>query len=283
MLGGDSIRFTKMQALGNDYIYVDCTKDKVEQPAKLARLLSNRHYGIGSDGLILIRNSPVADFKMEMYNSDGSQGKMCGNGIRCVAKYVHDYGLSGKKELDIETLSGIRHIVLQLQNNEVQSICVDMGEPVFCPERIPVRVNTQRVIDYPLMVNDTEYRINCMSMGNPHCVIFVNDINKIILEKLGHSFEDTNLFPDGINLEAAEVVSRDIIRVRVWERGSGETLACGTGACATLVAAVLNGYSSRRAHIILPGGELLVRWEDKSVYMTGTAQTVFSGEIDVKE
>lgn len=272
-----------MQGLGNDYIYVDCTKRLIDKPEELAVKLSNRNYGIGSDGLILIRRSTVADFFMDMYNADGSRGLMCGNGIRCVARYVYDKGLTGKTELDIETLSGIRHVSLIVDNCTVSAVRVDMGIPVFEPDRIPVKLQADEIIDYPIVIDGLLYRINCVSMGNPHCVVFTDKIDLIELNELGKKFESNVLFPDKINAEFAELIDKRHIKVRVFERGSGETLACGTGACAVLAAAVKNNLTQRGAYIHLPGGMLYTEWGvDGHIYMEGPAVEVYRGEIDIQ-
>lgn len=265
------MKFTKMQGLGNDYVYVNTMVEKVPDPAGTAILVSDRHFGIGADGLILIGSSEKADFSMDMYNADGSRGKMCGNGIRCVAKYIHDRGLSNQTELAIETLSGIKHIKLTVQDGIAVLAEVDMGEPVFEQEKETIEVSGQRF---------EFYRI---SMGNPHAVIFVEDTVHFPLETIGPLVEKDELFPDRVNAEFCQVLDRQTIQMRVWERGSGETLACGTGACATAVAGVLNGLTEEEATIKLLGGDLRVRWdrEKNRVFMTGPAEFVFDGEIDV--
>lgn len=275
------MKFTKMQGCGNDYIYIDCMKELIEDIPETARKLSDRHFGIGADGLILIRPSAKADFFMDMYNYDGSRAQMCGNGIRCVAKYVYDNGLTDKKKLLIETLSGIKRLELEIQDEEVLCVTVNMGAPVITPELIPVISDKDKLVNEPLTVNGREYRATCISMGNPHAVVFIDNIRSIPLAELGPLFENHSMFPERINTEFVHIIDRSNIEMRVWERGSGETLACGTGACASVVACVLNGYTEREVTVSLLGGTLKIRYEDKdgSVYMTGPAIKVYDGEI----
>ena len=275
------LRFTKMHGIGNDYVYVDCFSQTLADPSALARRVSPRRTGIGSDGLILICPSRVADCRMEMYNADGSRGQMCGNGIRCVAKYVYEHGLAPRHVLHIETDAGIKTLQLHPVGKRVQRVTVDMGEPILDGRRIPVAADG-RIVDAPLQVDGTMYQVTCVSMGNPHCVIFVNDVAALSLEQLGPRFEHHPFFPERVNTEFIEVLNRTQLRMRVWERGSGETAACGTGACAALVAAVLNDRAERRAVVQLNGGDLDIEWRnDNHVLMTGAAEEVFSGEIDV--
>ena len=275
------LRFTKMHGIGNDYVYVDCFSQTLADPSALARRVSPRRTGIGSDGLILICPSRVADCRMEMYNADGSRGQMCGNGIRCVAKYVYEHGLAPRHVLHIETDAGIKTLQLHPVGKRVQRVTVDMGEPILDGRRIPVAADG-RVVDAPLQVDGTMYHVTCVSMGNPHCVIFVNDVAALSLEQLGPRFEHHPFFPERVNTEFIEVLNRTQLRMRVWERGSGETAACGTGACAALVAAVLNDRAEHRAVVQLNGGDLDIEWRnDNHVLMTGAAEEVFSGEIDV--
>jgi len=275
------LRFTKMHGIGNDYVYVDCFSQTLADPSALARRVSPRRTGIGSDGLILICPSRVADCRMEMYNADGSRGQMCGNGIRCVAKYVYEHGLAPRHVLHIETDAGIKTLQLHPVGKRVQRVTVDMGEPILDGRRIPVAADG-RIVDAPLQVDGTMYHVTCVSMGNPHCVIFVNDVAALSLEQLGPRFEHHPFFPERVNTEFIEVLNRTQLRMRVWERGSGETAACGTGACAALVAAVLNDRAERRAVVQLNGGDLDIEWRnDNHVLMTGAAEEVFSGEIDV--
>lgn len=288
--------FTKMQGAGNDYVYVDCTVNELENASQIAVKVSDRHFGIGADGLILIKSSDKADFFMEMYNADGSQGKMCGNGIRCVGKYVYDNGLTDKTTVTVETLSGIKTLKLNLgEDGKVASIKVDMGEPVLKPADVPVDVaelvsykgnGDEPVVNEKIMVDGREYAVTCVSMGNPHAIVYLDndiDIKKFELEKIGPSFEKHPAFPDRINTEFIQVLDRDNLNMRVWERGSGETLACGTGACASLVATVLNGMCNDTAVLHLLGGDLTVTWDrqDNTVYLEGPAVTVFTGEIDL--
>ncbi len=277
------MKFTKMHGIGNDYVYVDCTEEELAEPARIACLVSDRHKGIGSDGLILIKKSAVADFKMDMYNADGSAGKMCGNGIRCVAKYVYDKGLTDKTELTVETLSGIKTLKLTVEEGRVSRVQVNMGEPVLKPELIPVTGEGERLVSAPIEVKGQTYAMTCVSMGNPHAVVFMEDVEHLKIEELGPLFENHARFPDRINTEFVEILDRQNVRMRVWERGSGETMACGTGACAVAVAAALNGYTGRRVTVHLLGGDLEIQWSetDNCVYMTGPAATVFTGEIDI--
>lgn len=277
------MKFTKMQGLGNDYVYVNCLEEKVENPGEVSKIVSDRHFGIGSDGLILIKPSQKADFCMDMYNADGSQGEMCGNGIRCVAKYVYDKGLTDKTQVSIETLAGIKCLDLTIEEDEVSLVRVDMGKPELIAENIPVTADTELVIDTPVTVDGEEYRMTCVSMGNPHCVVFMDEVKNLDLEKIGPGFENHKQFPNRINTEFVKVIDEHTLEMRVWERGSGETLACGTGACATAVAAILNGHCKDEVTIHLLGGDLKIYWEKKTdhVFMTGPAKIVFDGEIDI--
>lgn len=278
------MKFTKMHGIGNDYVYVDCTKKELENPGEISRFVSDRHFGIGSDGLILIKSSDTADFRMDMYNSDGSQGEMCGNGIRCVAKYVYDYGLTDKDEISIETLAGIKYLKLTIQDGKVSKVRVNMGEPVLAPEQIPVAAGTEPVVREPIEVCGREWKMTCVSMGNPHAVVFIDTpVREFPLSEVGPHFENHERFPRRTNTEFVRVLDRRTLEMRVWERGAGETLACGTGACATVVAAVLNGLCERQTTVRLLGGDLEIEWNeaDNCVYMTGTATTVFDGEIAI--
>ncbi|NLC18799.1 MAG: diaminopimelate epimerase [Clostridiales bacterium] len=277
------MKFTKMQGCGNDYIYVDCTRGIIDNVRETAIRLSDRHFGIGSDGLILIRPSDKADFMMDMYNNDGSSGKMCGNGIRCVAKYVYDKGLTDKTRLKIETLSGIKDLELIVEDGRVQSVTVDMGEPVLKADLIPVISDKEHLINEPVEIGGRVYNITCVSMGNPHAVVFVDDVDGLKLETIGPCFETHPMFPERVNTEFIHVLDRKHIKMRVWERGSGETLACGTGACASVVACILNGLTDNEVKVSLLGGDLQIRYDKASnkVYMTGPAVTVFEGEIDL--
>ncbi len=275
------MKFTKMQGLGNDYVYVNCLKEKIADPPELARKISDRHFGVGSDGLIMICPSDKADFEMKMYNADGSRAEMCGNGIRCVAKYVYDYGLTDKTRISVDTLAGIKYLDLTVENGKVSQVKVDMGRPILEPEKIPVQAEGDRVVNEPLLVDGKEYRMTCVSMGNPHAVIFVDqDVKELPLEQIGPAFENHERFPKRINTEFARVLDRRTVEMRVWERGSGETLACGTGTCATAVACILNGLTDDEMTVHLLGGDLYIKWdrEKDTVYMTGPAETVFEGE-----
>lgn len=273
------MEFTKMQGLGNDYVYVNCFKEKVENPSEMAVKASDRHFGIGSDGLILIKPSDVADFEMEMYNADGSRGEMCGNGIRCVAKYVYDYGLTDKTSISVETLGGIKYLDLTVEHGKVTLVKVDMGTPILKPELIPIVAKGETVIDEPIMVGGKEYHMTGVSMGNPHDVVFMDDIKNLEIEKIGPLFENHERFPNRINTEFVNVIDRHTAQMRVWERGSGETLACGTGACAVAVACILNGLTENTVTVKLLGGDLKIEWdrEKDTVYMTGPAAVSFDG------
>lgn len=279
--GGIIVRFTKMQGLGNDYVYVNCFKERIENPSTLAVKMSDRHFGVGSDGLILINPSDKADFEMEMYNADGSRGEMCGNGIRCVAKYVYDYGLTDKTSISVETLGGIKYLDMTVENGKVRSVKVDMGKPELEPAKIPVIAEGDRAVDEPILVDGEEYRMTCVSMGNPHAVVYVDcDVKELPLETIGPKFEIHERFPNRINTEFVRVLDRSTVEMRVWERGSGETLACGTGACAVAVSCILNGLTEEEVTVKLLGGDLQIKWdrEKDTVYMTGPAETVFDGE-----
>lgn len=273
------MKFTKMQGLGNDYVYVNCLKETVIHPSEMAIRVSDRHFGIGADGLILIRPSVKADFEMEMYNADGSRGEMCGNGIRCVAKYVYDYGLTDKTRISVDTLGGVKELELTVEEGKVKLVKVDMGKPVLEPPRIPIVTEADAVINQPIQVNGLEYRMTGVSMGNPHAVVFLEDIKSLDIEKTGPLFEHHVCFPKRINTEFVRVVDRHTVEMRVWERGSGETLACGTGACAVTVACVLNGLTEEEITVKLLGGDLQIQWdrENDTVYMTGPAEIVFEG------
>ncbi len=277
------MKFTKMQGIGNDYVYVNCFEEKVEDPAALAKFVSDRHFGIGSDGLILIKPSKNADFTMDMYNADGSQGEMCGNGIRCVAKYVYDKGLTDQQQISIETLAGIKYLDLTVEDGKVVLVRVDMGEPELIAEKIPVIADSEKVIDAPIEIDGTTYHMTCVSMGNPHCVVFMDDVENFEIEKTGSLFENYKDFPKRINTEFVKVIDEHTLQMRVWERGSGETLACGTGACATAVAAILNEHCNGEILIHLLGGDLKIEWDKETnhVFMTGPAAISFEGEINL--
>ena len=275
------MKFTKMQGIGNDYVYVNCLQETIENPSELAKKISDRHYGVGSDGLIMINPSDKADFEMEMYNADGSRGEMCGNGIRCVAKYVYDYGLTDKTSISVETLAGIKYLDLTVEDGKVVLVKVDMGKPMLRPEEVPVVSEKEEVIDEPITVDGQEYRMTCVSMGNPHAVVFIDqDVKEFPLETVGVKFENHERFPKRVNTEFVNVLDRHTAQMRVWERGSGETLACGTGACAVAVACALNGLTDDEVTVKLLGGDLQIKWdrEKNTVYMTGPAEVVFDGE-----
>lgn len=274
------MKFTKMEGLGNDYVYVNCLEEQIADPSKTAIEVSDRHFGIGSDGLILIKPSDKADFFMEMYNADGSQGKMCGNGIRCVGKFVYDYGLTDKTEITVDTLAGIKYLSLNVENKAVKSVRVNMGKPEFTPALIPVKADGDSVIDKEFVFGGNAYRITCVSMGNPHCITYMDDIKNLEIEKIGPVFENDSIFPDRVNTEFVEVIDRDTLSMRVWERGSGETLACGTGACAVAVASIHNGLCNDSVTVKLLGGDLKITWDREAdvVYMEGPANIVFTGD-----
>jgi len=274
-----------MQGIGNDYVYIDCTKEEVLREDEIAAFsikVSDRHFGIGSDGVILIKPSEVADFFMDMYNADGSRGKMCGNGIRCVARYVYDKGLTEKTDMTIETLSGIKKISVKVEDGKAVRATVNMGKPILETVRVPVLWNETNMINEPIAVGGRLFNITAVSMGNPHAVVYVKDIETLPLEQMGPMFEKHKLFPESVNTEFVQIIDRSHLRMRVWERGSGETMACGTGACATVVASVLNGFADRNSTVILNGGELSITWKDDTdeVIMEGPAEIVFEGEIE---
>lgn len=290
------IRFTKMHGLGNDYVYVDCFKQRVRQPEKLAVAISDRHFGVGADGLILILPSQKADVRMRIFNADGSEAQMCGNGIRCVAKYVYDHGLARKKTLTVETLAGVKTLKLFTSGGKVNKVTVDMGEPRLKKADIPMVTETQPArrstkadedepaedcaINAPLTVDDETFEVTCVNVGNPHCVIFVKDVSTVPLERLGPKIEHHPAFPERINVHFVQVISPKEVRMRTWERGSGLTLGCGTGATAVCVAGAVTGRTGRQMLVHLPGGDLELDWRpDNHVYMTGPAVEVFSGEL----
>lgn len=277
------MKFTKMQGLGNDYVYVNCFAEKIENPSEVAVKVSNRNFGIGSDGLIMINPSKVADCEMEMYNADGSRSEMCGNGIRCVGKFVYDYGIAKKERISVETLAGIKYLDFVIENDKVKSVKVNMGSPEFAPERIPIVAAGEKVINEPIVVDGVEYHMTGVSMGNPHAVVYVEDVKGLDLEQLGPKFENHERFPRRVNTEFVKVIDRHTVEMRVWERGSGETLACGTGACAVAVASILNGLTEDKVTVKLLGGDLLIEWdrETNTVYMTGPAEVSFEGEIQL--
>ena len=279
------MKFTKMHGIGNDYVYVNCFEESIKNPAEVSKFVSDRHFGIGSDGLILISPSAKADFRMNIYNADGSQAEMCGNGIRCVAKYVYDYGLTDKTEISVETLAGIKYLKLQVENGKVATVEVNMGAPILEPKKIPVAVENNPVVDVPVEVKGKTYHMTCVSMGNPHAIIFMDNVKEIEIDAIGPDFENHPVFPKRTNTEFVEVLDKNTVNMRVWERGSDETLACGTGACATTVACILNNKTEDEVTVHLLGGDLKIRWDRKEnlVYMTGPATVVFDGEITLPE
>ena len=285
-------QFTKMQGCGNDYIYVNGFTEKIPQEEKteLVRHISDRHFGIGGDGVIFINPSAEADFEMEMYNADGSRAEMCGNGIRCVAKYVYDKGLTDKTDISVISCGQIKYLQLFLKEGQVDTVRVNMGAPELRPDRIPVTVaeagtplEQERIVNAPIIVQGKEYKMTCVSMGNPHAVIFLEDVTNLEIEQIGPYFENHERFPKRINTEFVKVLDKKIVQMRVWERGTGETLACGTGCCATVVACILNGLTDEKVTVKLLGGEIEIEWDREAnlVYMTGPAVTVFEGEYDV--
>lgn len=272
-----------MHGIGNDYIYFDCLDEELADPSAVALKYSDRHFGIGGDGIVMICSSKVADAKMRMFNADGSEGKMCGNAIRCVGKYLYDFNKTDKKELTIETLSGIKQLELFIgDDGKVNFVKVNMGKAVLNPKLIPVKADEDAVINKKVKIADKDYAITCVSMGNPHCVVFENP-DKLDIEKVGPLFENDEMFPDRVNTEFVEVISPTELKMRVWERGSGETWACGTGTCAAVVASVLNGYSNKNEDVTvhLRGGDLVINYTDEAVFMTGAAETVFTGYIEL--
>ena len=294
------MKFTKMHGIGNDYVYINAIENEVEDPSSLAKLVSDRHFGIGSDGLILIKASDRADFMMDMYNADGSRGKMCGNGIRCVGKYVYDHGLTSKKIVTVETLSGIKILNLAVKpvdevegykevSNKgmvVSHVTVNMGSPIFEPDEIPVKLTGAYKPENShgamvIMIDDTFYYGTPVSMGNPHVIVYVDDTDSVRIEEIGPKFEKHEMFPEQVNTEFVQVLDRGHLKMRVWERGSGETLACGTGACATAVASIVNEKTEDEVTVSLLGGDLKIRWDkdQNNVFMTGPATTVFEGNI----
>jgi len=277
------MKFTKMQGIGNDYVYVNCFKEKISDPKAVAIMVRDRHFGVGSDGLIMICPSDTADFRMRMFNADGSEGEMCGNGIRCVGKFVYDKGLTDKTTVSIETLAGIKNLDMFISDGLVDKVKVDMGEPILKPADIPVLAGDDTCISQEISTGDDSYSATCVSMGNPHAVVYVDSVEDIEIEKKGPPMEYHKVFPNRVNTEFVELLDNGELKMRVWERGSGETLACGTGACAVLVASVLNEKSPRKNIVHLLGGDLEIEWNenDNHVYMTGPAETVFEGEINI--
>jgi diaminopimelate epimerase len=274
------MKFTKMHGAGNDYVYVNGFVETIEDPASLSIAVSDRHFGIGADGLVLILPSEKEDFRMRIFNADGSEAEMCGNASRCIAKYVFDHGMTDKTSLTLETLSGQKRLDLHVENGKVSTVRVDMGEPILLPKLIPAHIDEEQIVNFPIALDGKKVNITALSMGNPHVIIFVDDVNEIDLSKVGPKVEYHPLFPKRTNTEFLQIISPNHLKMRVWERGSGETLACGTGACAATVAAVLNGKAERKVTMELTGGTLFIEWSetDNHVYMTGPATTVFEGE-----
>lgn len=278
------MKFTKMHGCGNDYIFINQMIEKIPNPSELSVDLSRYHFAIGSDGLILIDKSDKADFLMRIFNSDGSEDEICGNGIRCVGKYVFDKKLTDKTVITIETLAGVKTLELNIEDDICIGARVNMGKPILYPKKIPVDIEAEKVVDYKLSTSLGDFQITAVSMGNPHCVIFVDDIEFDDFEKTGAFLEKHPLFPKYTSVEFVQIIDRKMLKMRVWERGASETLACGTGACASLVAAILTGRADREATLRLKGGELVIGWKDNNsdVYMNGPATTVFEGELDVR-
>ncbi|MEE1100112.1 MAG: diaminopimelate epimerase [Agathobacter sp.] len=274
------MKFTKLHGCGNDYVYVNLFEETIENPAELSIEISDRHFGIGSDGLITIGPSEVADFRMRIYNADGSEAEMCGNGIRCVAKYVYDHKLTTKTEISVESGAGIKYLKLFVEEGKVSQVRVDMGEPILTPDLIPVVADGEKVIDEEIEVCGKTWKMTCVSMGNPHAVVFVDDVENFELEKYGPHFENHPRFPKRTNTEFVKVISRNEASMRVWERGSAETWACGTGTCATAMACILNGLTDNKVLVHLRGGDLTIEYDEKTnhVFMTGPATEVFNGE-----
>lgn len=274
------MRFTKMHGTGNDYIYVNALQEVVQDPSSLARRMSDRHFGVGSDGLVLIMPSAVADFRMRMFNADGSESEMCGNASRCIGKYVYDKGLTKKTTVTLETAAGIKELGLAVNEGRVATVCVDMGAPILDPAVIPVSVEGKEALHLPLVLPTGVVEVSCVSMGNPHAVCFVDDVDGLDVATMGPAIEQHPLFPNRVNAEFVQVLAPSHLKMRVWERGAGETLACGTGACATLVAAVLRGLAVREARVDLRGGTLWINWrpDNGAVYLTGDAAFVYEGE-----
>lgn len=278
------MKFTKMQGIGNDYVYVNCFEETVADPEKVSEIISDRHFGIGADGLVLIMPSDKADFRMRMFNADGSEGNMCGNATRCIGKFVYDNHLTDKTSITLETKSGIKKLTLYPENGKVKTVLVDMGKAVLKPADIPMNVSGDTFINKPITVDGKEVFITAVSMGNPHAVTYVDDVDSLELEKIGPSFENHPLFPERVNTEFIKILDENTMQMRVWERGSGETWACGTGACAATAASVLNGYfpHDKEITVKLRGGDLFITYKsDGTVLMRGPAETVFTGEIDV--
>lgn len=279
------MKFTKMQGCGNDYVYINGFTEKIADKPAFVRAVSDRHFGVGGDGAIFINSSEEADFEMEMYNADGTRAEMCGNGIRCVAKYVYDKGLTDKKQISIVSFGNVKYVDLYVEDGLVSSVKVNMGAPILEAEKVPVKSAMAQSVDEPITVNGKEYRMTCVSMGNPHAVVFMKDVANLDIVSIGPLFENHEVFPNRTNTEFVEVIDRTHVNMRVWERGTGETLACGTGCCATVVASVLNNLTEDKVTVHVLGGEIEIQWdrEENLVYMTGPASTVFEGEFPWEE
>lgn len=279
------MKFTKMQGCGNDYVYVNGFTEQIKDKPAFVRAVSDRHFGVGGDGAIFINPSDVADFEMEMYNADGSRSEMCGNGIRCVAKFVYDKGMTDQEHISIVSAGQIKYLDLDVKDGKVANVKVNMGAPILCAKDVPVISTMEESVDEPIVVQDKEYRMTCVSMGNPHAIVFMDDVANLEIEKIGPYFENHAVFPNRTNTEFVEIVNRNRVNMRVWERGTGETLACGTGCCATVVACVLNGLTDTTVTVKVLGGEILIEWDREAnlVYMTGPATTVFEGEFPWEE
>lgn len=280
------INFTKMHGIGNDYVYIDGFKETIENPNAFSEFISDRHFGIGADGLVMILPSDVADFKMRMFNADGSEGKMCGNATRCIGKFVYESGYTNKENISLETLSGIKYLKLTIEDEKVVSVEVDMGKSILVPSEIPVLSDLERFVNEPVQIEETTYHMTCVSIGNPHAVVYCDDVDSLPLETIGPKFEFNPLFPERINTEFVQIIDETTVKMRVWERGSGETWACGTGACAVAVSCVLNGYCKQGEEILvkLRGGDLRITYkEDGTVLMKGPATKVFDGTIEFEE
>ncbi|MBP3420634.1 MAG: diaminopimelate epimerase [Lachnospiraceae bacterium] len=279
------MKFTKMQGCGNDYVYVNGFTEEIKDKPAFVRAVSDRHFGVGGDGAIFINPSDVADFEMEMYNADGSRSEMCGNGIRCVAKFVYDKGMTDQEHISIVSAGQIKYLDLDVKDGKVANVKVNMGAPILRAKDVPVISTMEESVDEPIVVQDKEYRMTCVSMGNPHAIVFMDDVANLEIEKIGPYFENHEVFPNRTNTEFVEVVDRSHVNMRVWERGTGETLACGTGCCATVVACVLNGLTDTTVSVKVLGGEILIEWDREAnlVYMTGPATTVFEGEFPWEE
>ncbi|MCH5280000.1 MAG: diaminopimelate epimerase [Lachnospiraceae bacterium] len=279
------MKFTKMHGCGNDYVYVNGFTEKIKDKPAFVRAVSDRHFGVGGDGAIFINPSKEADFEMEMYNADGSRAEMCGNGIRCVAKYVYDKKLTDSKQISIISCGKVKYVDLETEKGEVTSVRVNMGEPILKASEVPVLCDREQAVDEPITVQGREYRMTCVSMGNPHAVVFMDGVEEMDIAAIGPYFENHAVFPNRTNTEFVQVVDESHVIMRVWERGTGETLACGTGCCATVVACVLNGLTKEKVAVKVLGGEILIEWDrdENLVYMTGPASTVFEGEFPWEE